>query len=539
MIKSQVNVATRSRDYGSSWDFPSLESPPPLKMPLQIKKLEPPPRIPKGVLKFSTHNPNARAAQNYSIIEDLGQTPCAMSALEVLQTCPSQRNSLLSTLGSLDPCGSKVIKFDVTDVKPCLPYHVAFQIHVDYSKYSIKHIVIDEGVATCVMSLTCWKSIVSPTLSQSPTMLTTFDGRSFCPHGILPTFLVQLGGKMVEVDFEVFDVPLDYNLLLGYNCTYVMTTVVSSVFRNLCFPRNGKIVMIDQLSFAHAIPNALVGPSILVIDNSQLETKDIDVIMYSSLMGNFDFMEPIHSIYVMSNRSSLSMRFVPFRTSYFNDPWTLPSSTSSCEGQSHIGMEISLSVAKIAYQVVLDSSFDLDHVSSQKDEEDHVLKNAWATSSSCSHDSLDDTLPLDEAIVEVMNVSDRPWDDMHHRFYFLPELARIEQDDFISTLSEIVDQAIVPLDTHRIYVEGNMASISPTVTIDISRIPGKVENVYIGVHSSFEEIQSFSRSYKKRPRIDPRFECKIPSLRLSIKLLPDTFDLKQRLIHLESLDEQC
>jgi hypothetical protein len=67
--------------------------------------------------------------------------------------CPSQRNSLLSVLGALDPCGSMVIKFYVTDVKLHLPYHVAFQIHVVYSKYTIKHIVIDEGVVTCMMSL--------------------------------------------------------------------------------------------------------------------------------------------------------------------------------------------------------------------------------------------------------------------------------------------------------------------------------------------------------------------------------------------------
>jgi hypothetical protein len=134
-------------------------------MPLQIKKPEPPPRIPKGVLKCSTHNPNARAAQNYSSVEDLGQTLCAMSAPEVLQMCPSERNALLSTLGALDPRGSKVIKFDVTDVKPRFPYHVAFQIHVGYSKYTFKHIVIDEGDATCVISPVCWKALDSPTLS--------------------------------------------------------------------------------------------------------------------------------------------------------------------------------------------------------------------------------------------------------------------------------------------------------------------------------------------------------------------------------------
>jgi hypothetical protein len=75
-----------------------------------------------------------------------------MSALEVLQTFPSHRNALLSTLGALEPSGLKLIKFDVTDVKPCLPYHLAFQIHVDYSKYTIKRAVVDEGAAMCVMS---------------------------------------------------------------------------------------------------------------------------------------------------------------------------------------------------------------------------------------------------------------------------------------------------------------------------------------------------------------------------------------------------
>ena len=139
----------------------------------------------------------------------------------------------------------------------------------------------------------------------------------------------------------------------------------------------------------------------------------------------------------------------------------------------------------------------MDPVTSQMDEEDHVLEPIWATSSSCSRDYLDDTLPSDEAIVEAMNGSDRPWDDMHHRYYFLPELARIEQDDFRSILSEIVGHTIVPLDTHDIYVEGNMASISPTITIDISCTPGKIENVHIGVDCSPEEISIYTELVKE------------------------------------------
>jgi hypothetical protein len=48
----------------------------------------------------------------------------------------------------------------------------------------------------------------------------------------------------------------------------------------------------------------------------------------------------------------------------------------------------------------------------------------------------------------------------------------------------MVGHVIVPLDTYCIYVEGNMVNIYPTITIEISRIPGKIENIYIGVDCS-------------------------------------------------------
>jgi hypothetical protein len=60
MVDVKIDIATCSRDYISSKASTSLEAPPPPpKMNLQIEKPEPPPRILKGVLKRSTHNPNA------------------------------------------------------------------------------------------------------------------------------------------------------------------------------------------------------------------------------------------------------------------------------------------------------------------------------------------------------------------------------------------------------------------------------------------------------------------------------------------------
>jgi hypothetical protein len=67
-----------------------------------------------------------------------------------------------------------------------------------------------------------------------------------------------------------------------------------------------------------------------------------------------------------------------------------------------------------------------------------------------------------------MNGPNMTWDDMHHHSYFLQELVRIEHDDFRSTLSEMVSHAIVPIDTHGVYVEGYLENISPTITINIS-----------------------------------------------------------------------
>jgi hypothetical protein len=41
---------------------------------------------------------------------------------------------------------------------------------------------------------------------------------------------MQLGGKIVHVEFELVDAPLDYNLLLGRIWTYEMHVVIATVF---------------------------------------------------------------------------------------------------------------------------------------------------------------------------------------------------------------------------------------------------------------------------------------------------------------------
>jgi hypothetical protein len=138
-----------------------------------------------------------------------------MSALEVLQTFPTQRKALLKDIGGIEPTNMNLIIFDLEDHIPRLPPQLAFHIQVIVSDKKICRTVIDEGTSTCVMSLACWKAIGSPSLNESWNTLKAFNGSGFKPYSVLPSFPIRLQGKTVQVEVEVFDAPLDYNLLLG------------------------------------------------------------------------------------------------------------------------------------------------------------------------------------------------------------------------------------------------------------------------------------------------------------------------------------
>ena len=118
-----------------------------------------------------------------------------MSALEVLQSCPSQRKALLSALGVNNDDSSSVIKFETAGHQPHLPYYVSLLVHVECLNMTVKRTMIDECAAASVMYLSCWNGLGSPELSKSATMLIAFDGRYFRPHGILPSLKVCLGGE--------------------------------------------------------------------------------------------------------------------------------------------------------------------------------------------------------------------------------------------------------------------------------------------------------------------------------------------------------
>ena len=155
-------------------------------------------------------------------------------------------------------------------------------------------------------------------------MLKSFDGHMFKPHGILPTFPVTLGGKTVNVEVEVVDTSLEYNLLLGRSWTYVMEVVPSSYFRCIKFLHEGKLVTIDQLSFCNA-PNES-RTAIPLVNSFAPACENIGVGLYPSLMGSFNFTATILSvksflIYAI-NQVSRDQEIIEqsFKTNYLSDP---------------------------------------------------------------------------------------------------------------------------------------------------------------------------------------------------------------------------
>jgi len=98
MNLSYIHLQTHNWTYGYTEPNPAERNDTkPSTIPLQIPhpSSDHTPCVPKVPLRRITHNPHARAPHSYGIVDDLAQSPTAMSSLEVLQTYPSQKKALL------------------------------------------------------------------------------------------------------------------------------------------------------------------------------------------------------------------------------------------------------------------------------------------------------------------------------------------------------------------------------------------------------------------------------------------------------------
>jgi hypothetical protein len=298
--EEEILLQTRNRQYpptAESTPTSAETNPTPIGPPLAIPRssAEPPLRIPRIPLRRNVHNPQARDAHNYSLVDDLAQSPAAMSVLEVLQTCPTQQKSLLSAMGAVDLADTRLITFDLDNYEPRLPATVAIQIPIKIRNITVHRCIIDEGASTCIMSKTVWQKLGSPELLPSAITLRACDERPSSPEGLFQNIPVELEGKTILIDIEVIDAPLDYNIFLGCTYMYAMKVVASSVFRTIMFPHNGKIVTIDQVTHYEPNPSASLDNILPLIHNDVYPLTEMGPGIFKdpSLLGTYHGAPPL------------------------------------------------------------------------------------------------------------------------------------------------------------------------------------------------------------------------------------------------------
>jgi hypothetical protein len=322
------------------------------------------------------------------------------------------------------------------------------------------------------MSITCWKAISSPPLTESHNMLKAFNGSGFKPYGVLPSLPITLEGKMVNVEVEVFDAPLDYNLLLVRSWIDSTRAVVSTLFCVMHFPHQGKVVTVDQLAFFHSNAHTDNIPFIAK-PPPRYENIGVGLLKDSSLMGTFPIPPPDvpHPFVTLINMISTSIHGTP--VSY--DPWMVP----NLDDHLRYGGEMLLSSVESAYQAIQLATLSTPSLSDLPPDPFHVI------------------FPMDEMIMSVMSMEETPWDDGHHRSILFPEQHTIEGYQWILTSSTVFVISIVPKSTHDLFYEGNLSNISPTLPLDISIKPGIVENVHIGASCSHDEVVTYKSLFQE------------------------------------------
>ena len=138
--------------------------------------------------------------------------------------------------------------------------------------------------------------------------------------------------------------------------------------------------------------------------------------MYASLMGTFDIPALIN--YQGSTSVGKSIMTVFDRT----DPQVLP---------SHYEPQVPLSTVEVAYRAIVNSTIDsIMTPSTVSEDSDESYLPTWVEKSLYSCEFLDMVFALDEAILKAMSGKDKICEYLHHRSFFLPDLNKIENQEF-------------------------------------------------------------------------------------------------------------
>jgi hypothetical protein len=196
------------------------------------------------------------------------------------------------------PPSNEAIRFDWDVLTgPHLPSYIPFQITVQVCGRDVTKTLIDEGSSVSILSSIAWQALGCPSLAPVTQNLLAFNRRTSQPLGFLPQFPVTLGGKTVFIDVMVVQDSLDFSLLLGRDYVYAMKAIVSTLFRVISFPHDGRVVTVDQLSF--------IDPAwIASLNGSCMQTvsplPQVNYVALSPMASTSDDLDPVVDMVISS-----------------------------------------------------------------------------------------------------------------------------------------------------------------------------------------------------------------------------------------------
>jgi hypothetical protein len=189
------------------------------------------------------------------------------------------------------PPSNEAIHFDWDALTgPRLPSYIPFQITVQVCGRDVTKTLIDEGSSVSILSSIAWQALGCPQLTPVMQNLLAFNRRTSQPLRTLPRFPITLGGKTVFIDVMVVQDSLDFSLLLGRDYVYAMKAIVSTLFRVIYFPHDGRVVTVDQLSFIDpAWIASLNGSCMLTVS----PPPQVNYVALSSIDSTSDDLDPV------------------------------------------------------------------------------------------------------------------------------------------------------------------------------------------------------------------------------------------------------
>jgi hypothetical protein len=136
-----------------------------------------------------------------------------------------------------------------------------------------------------------------PPLAPITQNLLAFNIRASQPLGTLIQFPITLGGKTIFIDVMVVQDPLDFSLLLGRDYVYAMKAIVSTLFRVISFPRDRRVVTVDQLSFIDPAWIASVNGSYMRMISPP---PQVNYVALSPMDSTYDDLDPIVDMVISS-----------------------------------------------------------------------------------------------------------------------------------------------------------------------------------------------------------------------------------------------